>query len=70
MVIDKKNVIPEWSRLSENDDDYIVILEAHKYGLKNVTADDIIIDKNNDFNALENIKKLGLIEKGYFNGNI
>jgi len=57
---------PTWKILStktgaKKDDDYIVIYEAHKYGIKHNPQ--IVIDKNVDYDAAANIALLGLTEK-------
>ena len=57
-----KNRPETWKRLANHDKDYLVIYEGHKYG--NRYQGDITIDVNLDFDAEENIRKLGLREKG------
>lgn len=54
----------KWKELAKEDDDFFVIYHAHYYG-KSV-AEKIVIDKRQDFDAEENIKKLGLKEKGKY----
>jgi hypothetical protein len=52
----------KWRQMAKVDKDYLVIYNAHVYGLK--YEGDMIIDKEMDFDAEENIKKIGLTEKG------
>jgi hypothetical protein len=51
----------KWRQMAKVDKDYLVIYHAHMYGLK--YDGEMIIDKDMDFDAAENIKKLGLTEK-------
>lgn len=51
-----------WLEKSKYDKDFLVIYYGHIFGLKHNPQ--IIIDKNCDFNAVEEIRKLGLKEKG------
>lgn len=53
---------PTWKILSsKKDNDFLVIYEAHKYGLK--TNPQIIIDKTVDYQAAENLTRLNISEK-------
>ena len=57
---------PTWKILSnktgaKKDDDYLVIFQAHKYGIKHNPQ--IVIDKNVDYDAAANIALLNLTEK-------
>ena len=40
-----------------------VVIAAHVYGKKHLTADDIRIDKNINYSAEEGLKSLGITEK-------
>lgn len=59
-----RNKPSRWLQLSKSDNDYLVIYNANKWGVKNRDKINITIDKENNFDAAENIKKLGLFEKG------
>lgn len=57
---------PTWKILStrtgaKKDDDFLVIYEAHKYGIKHNPQ--IVIDKNVDYDAAANLARLNIIEK-------
>lgn len=53
---------PTWKILSsKKDNDFLVIYEAHKHGLK--TNPQIIIDKTVDYQAAENLTRLNITEK-------
>lgn len=57
---------PTWKILStstgaKKDDDFLVIYEAHKYGIKRTPQ--IVIDKNVDYDAAANLARLNIIEK-------
>ena len=60
-MIKKKNLVSKWKRKLKKDDDYRVILEAHRHGIK--YTGQIIIDKAVDYNAVSAIKLLGYREK-------
>lgn len=56
-----------WRKHAANDNDYKVIYAAYKFAKGYEAKGDplkITIDKDNDYNALENIEFLGLTEKG------
>lgn len=55
-------IIKRWSRLSLRDNDYKVILAAHKQG--RTYRGDIIIDARQNYGASNGLKRLGLKEKG------
>lgn len=55
-------IIKRWSRLSLRDNDYKVILAAHKQG--RTYRGDIIIDARQNYGASSGLKRLGLKEKG------
>lgn len=57
-----KNRPAKWKTLSKTDKDYLVIYNAHMFGKK--YTGNMIIDKDYDFEAKENIKKMRLKEKG------
>lgn len=57
---------PTWKILStrtgaKKDDDFLVIYEAHKYGIK--YNPQIVIDKNVDYDAAVNLARLNITEK-------
>lgn len=54
-------IIKKWIDKSKTDLDYKVILLAHQYA--NRTKQKIVIDKRINFDAEENFKKIGIIEK-------
>jgi hypothetical protein len=59
-----KNRPDRWKELAKEDDDFFVIYHAHYYGKS--LNEKIVIDRRQDFDAEENIKKLGLKEKGEY----
>jgi hypothetical protein len=65
-LIEQKGCESEWKRLAESDNDYRVIMAAHEYGLANVRRDCVMIDVDMDFNAAENLEKMGIEEKGVY----
>jgi hypothetical protein len=52
---------PKWANLKKSDADYLVVYQAHKWASENNPK--IIIDADRDYNANENIARLGLQEK-------
>ena len=62
-MIEKKRIKERWAQLSMSDPDYTVVIAAHLYGKKHLTADDIRIDKNINYNAEDGLKSIGLTEK-------
>lgn len=61
-LIRKTQKHKKWRQWAINDKDYYVIYHAHKAAQK--YQDKIIIDKNIDYEAKENLDRLGIIEKG------
>ena len=61
-TIIKKNIVEFWRKKSEIDPDFRVILAGHEYG-RNLKTE-IRIDANETYNAIEELDKLGIIEKG------
>jgi hypothetical protein len=61
-MIKNKNIVQHWQKMQKIDTDFKVILEAHKYG-KTLT-EEIRIDADETYNAIEELDKLGIIEKG------
>jgi hypothetical protein len=61
-LIARKQTYKKWKRLAASDTDFRVIYEAHRAG--KLYTGDIIIDKNINFAAAENLKRLGIHEKG------
>jgi len=60
-MIQKYSTRDKWQKLARTDKDYKVILAAHDWALKN--NPEIIIDSRIDYDAEEQVKKLGLVEK-------
>lgn len=65
LIKDKPN---KWKRLAKRDLDYEVIYRAHEYGKKNIT--EIVIDVRIDYDAKNQLAKLGIKEKDALNANI
>ena len=53
----------KWKRLSKTDLDYLVVFHANNYG-KKLDRETFKIDARLDYDAAENLKKLGIEEKG------
>lgn len=60
-LINRTNMIKKWKDKSHSDNDFKVILFAHRAAA--AYEGKIIIDKNCEYDAIENIQKLGLTEK-------
>jgi hypothetical protein len=63
-MIEKKKIAKLWKVNAAFDDDFKVIFAAWEFSREHLRPEDITIDKKNDFNAIENIEFLELIEKG------
>jgi len=61
-TIKKKKIVEFWRKKAEIDPDFRVILAGHEYG-RNLNTE-IRIDADETYNAIEELDKLGIIEKG------
>ena len=61
-TIIKKNIVEFWRKKAEIDTDFRVILAGHEYG-RNLNTK-IRIDADETYNAIEELNKMGIIEKG------
>jgi predicted hydrocarbon binding protein len=61
-MIKKKKIVEFWRKKAEIDPDFRVILAGHEYG-RNLNTE-IRIDADETYNAIEELDKLGIIEKG------
>jgi len=62
MIRRNPRILKTWSLMSMRDNDYKVILAAHKLG--RTYRGDIVIDARKNYGASSGLKKLGLKEKG------
>lgn len=60
--IRKSQIVKKWKKLASQDQDFKVILAAHRAG--KMYTDKIIIDKLKDYGAKEGLRRLGIQEKG------
>lgn len=60
-LLRRSKVVKKWQLLSRNDNDFKVILAAHRHGMG---YEDIYIDSRIDYGAAEGLRLLGLKEKG------